>query len=112
MNKVKVDESMEQPLISPNHNDEYSDGVSDDNNDNNRVDESLEQPLITSNHKEDNDGIYDENNDKDDNNGASENNKQSIMSTIKKWNNNLENNDHFIFAIRICLCAFVASLFT
>ena len=54
----------------------------------NNADESLEQPLIS---------------DKD---------SPSIISTIKRWNTNLENNDHFIFAIRICLCAFVASLFT
>jgi len=100
---------MEQQLICSNHGDEVGDVVSGENNDNN-AGESLEQPLICSNHHDD---VSDDNNDKDDNNGASdENNKQSIMSTIKKWNKSLENNDHFIFAIRICLCAFVASLFT
>jgi len=116
MSDNRVVESLVQPLICSNHDDEDNyDGVSDENNDNNRLDESMEQPLISSNHneEEDNDGICVENNGNKDNDSESdENNKSSIISTIKKWNNSLEKNDHFIFAIRICLCAFVASLFT
>lgn len=73
---------------------------------NNNADESLEQPLICSNHhNEDSDGVSDVNNDEDDSNDASskEDNKPSKICNPS---------DHFIFASRICLCAFVASLFT
>ena len=80
--------------------------------DNNRADKSLEQPLISSNHDDDDDGVSDENNVEDNSNDTSDKDSPSIISTIKKLNNKLEKNDHFIFAIRICLCAFVASLFT